>query len=114
MSPTITAAVPVSFALSVVGGAPWASLPPGPEPTPTRLTITMNGKVIELVPGENLLPETSETLKAPEILKRSGWVLVDVCWDFMPKGVGLPLEVESLPEADGQHPFPAFPENWES
>ncbi len=99
--------------LILSGCAPSEPALPNPEPTPTPLTITVDGQVIELVPGVNILPEIYEAAKSPELLENVDWVFVDGYWDIMPKGVTIPLEVvEPALDAVPAPLYPGFPESW--
>ncbi len=113
MKNPISIAILSLVALTLVGCGPLAPRLPDLPPTPTPITITVDGQVIVLVPGVNILPEIYEAIKSPEILEHSDWVLVDGYWDLMPKGAEIPLEVlEPLPETARPSLFPGFPETW--
>lgn len=101
--------------LFIAGCVPSNPSPPAPEPTPTPFSIMVDGQVIILVPGENILPEIYEAAKSPEILENNDWVFVDGHWDLMTKGVSTPLEVEE-PRLDEPVPplYPGFPQKWQT
>jgi hypothetical protein len=103
----------MTMSLFLAGCFSSASLPPNPQPSPTPFTITVDGKVILLIPGENILPEIYEAAKSPEMLENNDWVFVDGYWDLMPKGVSGPLEVEEPVQNSPAVPlYPGFPQEW--
>ncbi len=114
MKPSIITTAVVFFGLAAVGCGTASPPTQALEPTAAASVIIVDGHIVELVPGENVLPEIYEAIKSPEILEHNDWVLVDGYWDLMPKGVEMPLEVlETIPGAADEILFPGFPENWQ-
>ncbi len=94
MNPSIKITLIFLVGAVVAGCAASGYAVPGPTPTETPVTITVDGKTIVLVPGENISPEIYEAIRSPEILENSEWILVDGFWDLMPRGVNAPLEAD--------------------